>query len=233
VDRHLSMGGPFERKRHAGLLLVKKKDRHHFRGHVCEKTERPSLSHPSATTCNHGQRDSAYQVNATGNQSGCRPPRTSPSCRSATPKRQPHAREQRPSPEPIWCLWWIAVDLTCGTAVERLGEGSGTNVASTIGPGARPFGSQASRHEAPDGVSRLRVAQRDLIQIRFSWRSTTCWIRTTRPGRTPRPGRRTTTSIGRSDPWTASPPTPSRVAMPIPLRLLRNPRSIHLGNLSA
>jgi hypothetical protein len=113
--------------------------------------------------------------------------------------------------------------LTCGTAVGRLGETSGTNVARTIGPGARPCGSQASRHEIPDGVSRLRVAQRDLIQIRFSWRSTTCWIRTTRPGRTPRPGRRTTTSIGRSDPWMASPPTPSRVAMPIPLRLLRNP----------
>jgi hypothetical protein len=75
-----------------------------------KETERPLLSHPSATTCNHGQRDSAYQLNATGNQSGCRPPQTSPCCRSAAPKRQPHAQEQRPSPEPIWCLSWIALD---------------------------------------------------------------------------------------------------------------------------
>jgi hypothetical protein len=206
------------------------------------------LSHPSATTCNHGQRDSAYQLNATGNQSGCRPPQTSPCCRSAAPKRQPHAQEQRPSPEPIWCLSWIALDPDMwhdrGTPWGGVGNECRENhwprgptmripSQSTRNPGWRfsPPCCPARPSVLPSET--LRVAQRDLVQIRFSWRSTTCWTRTTRPGRTPRPSRRTTTSIGRSNPWMASPPTHSRVAMRIPLRLLCSPRSIHLGNLSA
>ncbi len=47
-----------------------------------------------------------------------------------------------------------------------------------------------------------------------------------RPARAHLLGRRTTTSIGRTDLWTASPPTSSRDGVLIPLRLLRRLRSI-------